>query len=91
MHSVPESSSSGSLKRMASPSYDDDDSRRKRLKECGCNGVAAGIVDGQDAARRIDGEALVEDLAQELQCGCCSEIVYKPVIVSPCQHFFCGR
>ncbi|KAI6114415.1 hypothetical protein F5141DRAFT_1187953 [Pisolithus sp. B1] len=35
--------------------------------------------------------ALVEDLVQELQCGCCSELVYRPVVVSPCQHFFCGR
>ncbi|KAF8895547.1 hypothetical protein BD779DRAFT_736465 [Infundibulicybe gibba] len=34
--------------------------------------------------------ALVEELSQELQCGCCSELVYQPVIVSPCQHFFCG-
>ncbi|KAG6330534.1 hypothetical protein ID866_8554 [Astraeus odoratus] len=34
--------------------------------------------------------ALVEDLAQELQCGCCAELVYRPVVVSPCQHFFCG-
>ncbi|KAI6027655.1 hypothetical protein BKA83DRAFT_4232205 [Pisolithus microcarpus] len=33
---------------------------------------------------------LVEDLVQELQCGCCSELVYRPVVVSPCQHFFCG-
>ena len=34
---------------------------------------------------------LVENLAQELQCGCCAELVYHPVVVSPCQHFFCGR
>lgn len=27
----------------------------------------------------------------ELQCGCCSGLVYKPVLVIPCQHFFCGR
>jgi E3 ubiquitin-protein ligase CHFR len=33
----------------------------------------------------------VDELAQELQCGCCSELVYKPVLVMPCQHFFCGR
>lgn len=38
----------------------------------------------------IDGEALANDLEQELQCGCCSAIVYRPVVVSPCQHFFCG-
>jgi E3 ubiquitin-protein ligase CHFR len=39
----------------------------------------------------VDGKALSDDLAQELQCGCCSELVYRPVVVSPCQHFFCGR
>lgn len=44
-----------------------------------------------EAPHAIDGHALADDLAQELQCGCCSELVYKPVIVSPCEHFFCGR
>jgi E3 ubiquitin-protein ligase CHFR len=39
----------------------------------------------------IDGAALATDLAQELECGCCSAVVYKPVVVMPCQHFFCGR
>ena len=86
-HPVSDSSSSGSLKRVASPICDDD-TRRKRLKECGCNRIHSAP---EDVAERIDGEALVEELAQELQCGCCSELVYKPVIVSPCQHFFCGR
>ncbi|KAF8527464.1 hypothetical protein BU17DRAFT_31193, partial [Hysterangium stoloniferum] len=27
---------------------------------------------------------------QELKCGCCTELCYNPVIVNPCQHFFCG-
>ena len=45
----------------------------------------------KDSVARIDGEALAEHLAQELQCGCCAGLVYKPVIVTPCQHFFCGR
>ena len=45
----------------------------------------------KDTIARIDGEALAEHLSQELHCGCCSELVYKPVIVTPCQHFFCGR
>lgn len=35
--------------------------------------------------------ALAEQLAQELQCGCCNDLVYRPVLVAPCQHFFCGR
>lgn len=44
-----------------------------------------------ETPQAIDGHALAEDLAQELQCGCCSELVYKPVVVIPCDHFFCGR
>jgi hypothetical protein len=39
----------------------------------------------------FDGKALLEDMAQELECGCCAAIVYRPVVVMPCQHFFCGR
>ncbi|KNZ81289.1 E3 ubiquitin-protein ligase CHFR, partial [Termitomyces sp. J132] len=34
---------------------------------------------------------LADDLARELECGCCSDLVYRPVLVNPCQHFFCGR
>ncbi|KIJ54401.1 hypothetical protein M422DRAFT_153683, partial [Sphaerobolus stellatus SS14] len=26
----------------------------------------------------------------ELKCGCCTELCYNPVVVNPCQHFFCG-
>jgi E3 ubiquitin-protein ligase CHFR len=44
-----------------------------------------------EATSTIDGAALATDLAQELECGCCSAVVYKPVVVMPCQHFFCGR
>lgn len=38
-----------------------------------------------------DAQAIIDDLGQELECGCCSALVYRPVIVNPCQHFFCGR
>ncbi|KAF8195478.1 hypothetical protein BJ912DRAFT_143278 [Pholiota molesta] len=39
----------------------------------------------------FEGNAVfVDEIAQELQCGCCSELVYRPVLVIPCQHFFCG-
>ncbi|KAF8582819.1 hypothetical protein K439DRAFT_1661584 [Ramaria rubella] len=34
--------------------------------------------------------AVIEELTQELKCGCCTELCYNPVIVNPCQHFFCG-
>lgn len=78
------------LKRRASPSLDpEEESSRKRLKE-------DRDIDGQttgesDNAQSLDQSRWAEDMAQELQCGCCSELVYRPVIVLPCQHFFCGR
>ncbi|GBE84963.1 hypothetical protein SCP_0701450 [Sparassis crispa] len=73
------------LKRRASLTFEgmQDDSSRKRLKEDTDNG-------GRELPHVIDGEALANDLEQELQCGCCSALVYRPVLVSPCQHFFCG-
>ena len=65
------------LKRRASPSFDCiDDRRMKKVK------------DGNQADVEVQ---LVEVLAEDLQCACCSELVYKPVLVVPCQHFFCGR
>lgn len=78
---------SAGVKRRAS-SCDLTEGSRKRLKE--------------DNEHRNDDEisstpadnpsiCLADDLAQELQCGCCAELVYKPVVVFPCQHFFCGR
>lgn len=35
--------------------------------------------------------ALADDLEQELLCGCCSALLHRPVVVYPCQHYFCGR
>jgi hypothetical protein len=76
-----------SLKRRASSSFEcPEDNSRKRLKE-----------EPEDMAHRPEPSVsetnpnFVDELAQELQCGCCSELVYKPVLVMPCQHFFCGR
>lgn len=46
------------------------------------------VKDGNQADVEVQ---LVEVLAEDLQCACCSELVYKPVLVVPCQHFFCGR
>ncbi|KAK0187938.1 hypothetical protein F5146DRAFT_1061399 [Armillaria mellea] len=87
--------SSQGLKRRASSSFDGllDDTSRKRVK--GDNrSIEAGAVASSNAtpsqAIAINGAAFVDELAQELQCGCCSELLYRPVIVSPCQHFFCG-
>lgn len=86
------SSSIPSLKRRASQSAfdsldDTDNSSRKRLKEDSMNKLSR----PEEQSQTVDGQVLADDLEQELQCGCCSALVYRPVIVSPCQHFFCGR
>ncbi|EIW80992.1 hypothetical protein CONPUDRAFT_56042 [Coniophora puteana RWD-64-598 SS2] len=76
------------VKRGASPSFDasNSDGSRKRLRE----DSDAGYASTSSAANITNYQALAEDIIQELQCGCCSELVYRPVVVSPCQHFFCG-
>ncbi|KAI0947157.1 hypothetical protein AcV7_009655 [Taiwanofungus camphoratus] len=77
------------LKRRASPSFEgmQDDISCKRLKED--SGDSSAVL-GPDVVAAVDGESLANDLEQELQCGCCSALVYRPVVVVPCQHFFCG-
>ena len=82
------------LKRRASSSFEDvqEESSRKRLRDDYQDAPAGGNNDVQEeAAANIDGEALADELEQELQCACCSALVYRPVVVVPCQHFFCGR
>lgn len=80
--------STSTLKRPPSPSFEgaDDEITRKRFKEDPLDDMALVPI-----ASTSKYDVLVEDLAQELQCGCCAELVYRPVVVSPCQHFFCGR
>lgn len=86
-----ESSAAMTLKRRASSSFEGlgGDSSRKRIKEE--QDHIGEDIEESDAPPSTNDSRLAEELAQELQCGCCSELVYKPVIVSPCQHFFCGR
>jgi hypothetical protein len=43
------------------------------------------VGDGTNAAK------LVEEMGMELTCGCCTELCYNPIIVLPCQHYYCGR
>lgn len=80
--------SSSALKRGPPSSFEglEDETSKKRFKE-----DLGNQPDSEKSVSRPDYEALAEDLAQELQCGCCAELVYRPVVVSPCQHFFCGR
>ncbi|EGN98356.1 hypothetical protein SERLA73DRAFT_56314 [Serpula lacrymans var. lacrymans S7.3] len=79
------------LKRGPSPSFeglgDEVVSSRKRFKE-DVDIDADDTLSGDKSFSPY--ETLADDLAQELQCGCCSELCYRPVVVSPCQHFFCG-
>ncbi|EPQ54559.1 hypothetical protein GLOTRDRAFT_77157 [Gloeophyllum trabeum ATCC 11539] len=76
------------VKRRASPSFEDceEGSSRKRLKE----DKHRGVDECNERCVRMDAEQIIDEMEQELQCGCCSGLVYRPVIVSPCQHFFCG-
>ena len=66
-----------------------EDDSRKRVKESAP--FDEGISPEKEQPVIISGQALADDLEQELQCGCCSALLYRPVIVSPCQHYFCGR
>ncbi|KAJ7147122.1 hypothetical protein C8R43DRAFT_1011970 [Mycena crocata] len=80
-----------SLKRRASASFSevvDDSVSRKRMKEEHEESEVSEHAGGTVVP--MADSALAEQLAQELQCGCCSELVYRPVVVAPCQHFFCG-
>ncbi|KAG1885048.1 hypothetical protein F4604DRAFT_1974651 [Suillus subluteus] len=81
------STSSSALKRGPPSSFEglEDETSKKRFKE-----DLGNEPDCEKSAAKPGHEALAEDLAQELQCGCCTELVYRPVVVSPCQHFFCG-
>ncbi|CAK5284071.1 unnamed protein product [Mycena citricolor] len=81
------------LKRRASASFNDtlDEvaARRKRMKEEHTPHDVEQISVPASSAKHLDC-VLADELAQELQCGCCSELVYRPVTVLPCQHYFCG-
>ncbi|KAL1664242.1 hypothetical protein GGF50DRAFT_55299 [Schizophyllum commune] len=77
------------LKRKASPSFDateDPDTRTgKRRRE----DTPQTEEDSVESASERQNH-LADELALDLQCGCCSDLVINPVIVLPCQHFFCG-
>lgn len=78
------STSSSALKRTASSTFESDDQPvRKRLKE---DNAQITIIEDRPQDSRI-----ADELSQELHCGCCAELAYRPVLVMPCQHFFCGR
>ncbi|KAG6836142.1 hypothetical protein H0H93_010975 [Arthromyces matolae] len=80
-----------SLKRTASSSFEgcEGEQSRKRLKEDKDQTLTE--ADKHDSALPAVSPSIVDDMARELECGCCSALVYRPVLVNPCQHFFCGR
>lgn len=98
------SSSSHNLKRLASPTFEGfEGDSRKRAKTNG-NSVDADTDKPQTnpalanatqavalSTQPTPSSALLDDLEQELLCGCCSALLYRPVIVLPCEHYFCGR
>jgi hypothetical protein len=77
--------SSASRKRRASPPLEDGGSPQKRVK------IDSGDLRLSRDQAIVDGRALVDELALELQCACCAATLYRPVISRPCEHFFCGR
>ena len=87
---IPEASASATapLKRSASEAFEDasdDETTHKKMKD------SSKDANGDDGGANPYGVTLANNLEEELQCGCCSAIVYRPVVVNPCQHFFCGR
>ncbi|KAF9464160.1 hypothetical protein BDZ94DRAFT_1257154 [Collybia nuda] len=81
--------SNAALKRRASPSFEGlgEDTSRKRIKE---EQDDSGVRSEETTNSLLSRFNYLDEMAEELQCGCCSELVYRPVIVMPCQHFFCG-
>ncbi|RDX53271.1 hypothetical protein OH76DRAFT_1343155 [Lentinus brumalis] len=89
---VPEAATSAtaSLKRSAAEAFEeasDDEASHKKMRDDTEVVTRGGEV---EQGKTVDGPGLADNLEEELQCGCCSAIVYRPVVVAPCQHFFCG-
>ena len=82
------------LKRRASSSWGEgssDSPSRKRLKDGHAGQEESADSQTSGPTDITDKQALIDDLAQELECGCCAAPVYNPVTILPCQHSFCGR
>ena len=89
-----EGSGKRSLKRSASPSWGEgsgDSQSRKRLKDEHVGREESTDSQASGSTDTLGRRTLIDDLAQELECGCCAALVYNPVTIIPCQHSFCGR
>lgn len=91
MHGILDGSATPCLKRPLSATHDDDDlNTRKKLKGDMDMDRSNSGKNGEEIPTAVNGDALAEDLAQELMCPCCSDLVYKPVVILPCDHISCG-
>jgi len=89
-----EGSGKRGLKRRASASWGEgsgDSPSRKRLKDEYVSQEEPTDFPANSPPDIVNRQALIDDLAQELECGCCAALVYNPVTIIPCQHSFCGR
>lgn len=91
---LPAADPAPSLKRRASDSFGDrdDGATAKRVREASPRSESEDAPgEPEEKTVTISGSALADDLEQDLMCGCCSALLYRPVVVNPCQHYFCGR
>jgi hypothetical protein len=89
-----EGSGKRGLKRSASSSWGEgscDSQSRKRLKDEHVCQQESKDPSAGPASHIAVRRTLIDDLTQELECGCCAALVYNPVTILPCQHSFCGR
>jgi hypothetical protein len=83
-----------SLKRRASLSWGEGSAESpsgKRLKDEHAGQEESKDFPANAPTNAMNRRTLIDDLAQELECGCCAALVYNPVTILPCQHSFCGR
>ncbi|CAE6435348.1 unnamed protein product [Rhizoctonia solani] len=75
---------------------DTDDHQQQRdpkgkARDACASSIVSTILPPPEATPHDDrGARLVDEIESELRCGCCTELAYNPVSLSPCRHFFCG-
>ncbi|KAL1745127.1 hypothetical protein HDZ31DRAFT_63458 [Schizophyllum fasciatum] len=87
---VPSPEAALTLKRKASPSFDAMDDPETRTGKRRREETPPTDEEAAHESASARQNRLADELALDLQCGCCSDLVINPVIVLPCQHFFCG-
>ncbi|CAE6516793.1 unnamed protein product [Rhizoctonia solani] len=71
---------------------DDHHQPKGKARDTCSSSVVSTILPPHDPPTPHDdrGARLVDEIESELRCGCCTELAYNPVSLSPCRHFFCG-